>query len=277
MPATTPAPVSLATLRNFGISAHIDSGKTTLSERILFYTGRIHKIEEVKGDIVGLVGLDAASGDTYAATAGLCALESMFVPEPVIRRAVAPVDSTDADRLGRVLQRFRREDPTFRVASDPETGELLVAGMGELHLEIYCERIRREERIELVVGPPKVSYREAATRTVRFDYRHRKQGGGRGQYAHIVGTIGPAPETAEAEFVFEDRVVGGRIPRQFIPAVEKGFRTSLEKGPLASMVGYATEIRGLTQGQGTFTMEPLRYERTPRGVQEAIIAERRKG
>ena len=185
------------------------------------------------GDIVAVLGIEGASGDTYAEQPEFCTLESIFVPEPVIKVAVQPLSRADSDRLARALQRFRKEDPTFRVTSDEETGEILIAGMGELHLEVYVERIRREYGVALEVGPPKVSYREAPTTIAAFDYRHRKQTGGAGQYAHIIGRLEPLPEDAQETFLFEETVVGGRIPKQYIPSIERGFRESLRKGPLA--------------------------------------------
>jgi elongation factor G len=185
------------------------------------------------GDIVAVMGVDCASGDTYASEAKYCTLESIFVPDPVIKVAVSPLARDGGDKLGKALARFRKEDPTFRVMTDPESGETLIAGMGELHLEIYVERIRREYGVELEVGPPKVSYRESPTQAANFDYKHKKQTGGSGQYAHIVGRFEPLPEGAEEPFEFEDEVVGGRVPREYIPSVEKGFREVLGKGPLA--------------------------------------------
>ncbi len=185
------------------------------------------------GDIIAVMGIECASGDTYAQTDKLCTLESMYVPEPVIKVAVSPVNRSDGDKLGKALARFRREDPTFRVMSDEETNEILIAGMGELHLEIYIERIRREYNVAVEVGPPKVSYRETATNSVDFNYKHKKQTGGSGQYAHIVGSLEPLPEDADVPFVFEENIVGGRIPKQYIPSIEKGMRESLRKGPVA--------------------------------------------
>jgi len=185
------------------------------------------------GDIVAIMGIDCASGDTYAEEPKFCTLENIFVPEPVIKVAVNPMSRSDSDKLSKALQRFRKEDPTFRVNTDEETNEVLIAGMGELHLEIYIERIRREYGVAVEVGPPKVSYREAPTQAVAFDYRHKKQTGGSGQFAHIVGMLEPLPEDSPESFVFEENVVGGRIPKQYIPSVEKGFRDSLAKGPVA--------------------------------------------
>ena len=126
-----------------------------------------------------------------------------------------------------------REDPTFRVHVDQETSETIISGMGELHLEIYVERIRREYKVECTVGAPKVSYREAPTKETPFNYKHRKQTGGSGQYAHIVGKLIPLDPQAPEPFVFENKVTGGRIPSEYIPSVEKGFRESLHKGPVA--------------------------------------------
>ncbi len=211
------------------------TGRKERFSRIL----RMHadKREEIDsataGDIVAVMGIECASGDTYAGKSKYCTLENMFVPEPVIRVAVSPRQRSDADRLGKALARFRKEDPTFRVSTDEETGETLMAGMGELHLEVYVERIRREYNVQVDVGAPKVSYREAPTSVADFDFRHKKQTGGSGQFAHIVGRLEPLEEGSTEEFIFEENVVGGRIPKEYIPSVEKGFRNCLPKGPVA--------------------------------------------
>ena len=185
------------------------------------------------GDIVAVIGVDAASGDTYSAAVKYCTLESMFVPEPVIKMAISPTDRDGLDKLVKALQRFTREDPTFRVTTDEETGETLIAGMGELHLDIYVERIKREFKVEVEVGAPKVSYREAPTRATEYEYKHKKQTGGSGQFAHIIGSLEPLPEDSPETFEFENGVIGGRVPKEYIPSVEKGFRSSLAKGPIA--------------------------------------------
>ena len=192
------------------------------------------------GDIVAVMGVDATSGDTYAAAPKTCILESIYVPEPVIKQAVIPRRGEPTDRLGKALQRFRKEDPTFHVMTDDETGQTLIAGMGQLHLEVYVERIRREYNVQVDVGAPKVSYRESPTKAATFNYKHRKQTGGSGQYAHIQGRFEPLPADSEQEFLFEESIVGGRIPKEYIPSVEKGFRSSLAKGPLAGF-----PIRGI--------------------------------
>ncbi len=187
------------------------------------------------GDIVAVIGIDCNSGDTFASKPNYCTLESIYVPEPVIQVAIKAAQTRDADRLGKALYRFRKEDPTLSITSDQETGETLIAGMGELHLDVYVERIRREYKIEVITSPPKVNYREAPTAAVEFDVKHKKQSGGSGQYAHIVGTMSPIPEDDESgeTFLFEDKITGGTIPMNYIPAIEKGFRGSLEKGPVA--------------------------------------------
>ncbi len=185
------------------------------------------------GDIVAVMGLECATGDTYCSEGTNVSLESIYAAEPVIDLSIQPAKRADYDKLSKALNRFMREDPTFRVHVDPETSETIISGMGELHLEIYVERIRREYKVECIVGAPKVSYREAPTRETPFNYRHRKQTGGSGQYAHIVGKLIPLDVQAPEPFVFENKVTGGRIPSEYIPSVEKGFRESLHKGPVA--------------------------------------------
>ena len=211
------------------------TGRKERFSRILrMHADKREEIDEATaGDIVAIMGIDCASGDTYAEKPKFCSLENMFVPDSVIKVAVTPMQRADSDRLGKALARFRKEDPTFRVMTDEETGETLMAGMGELHLEVYVERIRREYNVQVEVGAPKVSYREAPTRAVDYNHKHKKQTGGSGQYAHIVGRFEPLEDDAEEPFTFEESIVGGRIPREYIPAVEKGFRSALPKGPVA--------------------------------------------
>jgi elongation factor G len=348
------------------------TGRTERFSRIVrMHADKRQEVDSAEaGDIIAIIGVDCASGDTYASEAKYCTLENMFVPEPVIKVAVQPSSRSDSDKMGKALQRFRREDPTFRVFNDEETGEVLIAGMGELHLEIYVERIRREYKVELEVGAPKVSYREAPTKVTEFNYKHKKQTGGSGQYAHIVGRIEPLPEDAPESFEFEEKIVGGRIPKNYIPSIEKGLRESLHKGPvaeypvvntkvivedgsyhdvdssdrafqtcardmfrltfpatkpvllepimkveiecpenfqgtitgdltsrrgiitgsemrdgtcaitaevpLAETFGYATDIRSMSQGQGTFSMELACYRKVPASIQEEIVAEKKK-
>jgi elongation factor G len=198
--------------------------------------------EATAGDIVALIGVDCGSGDTFCSEGTNLSLEGMFVPEPVITLSITPKKQDDVARMSKALNRFMREDPTFRVSSDPESNETLIAGMGELHLEIYIERMRREYNAEVYVGAPAVAYRETVLQAATFDYRLKKQGGGPGQYAHVTGRIEPCEEP----FVFENQVVGGAIPREFISACEKGFRDAVESGLL---IGYpVTGVRVILDG-----------------------------
>jgi elongation factor G len=195
------------------------------------------------GDIVAVMGLECATGDTYCSEGTNFSLESIYAAEPVIDLSIQPVKRADYDKLSKALNRFMREDPTFRVHVDPETSETIISGMGELHLEIYVERIRREYKVDCTVGAPKVSYREAPTRETPFNYKHRKQTGGSGQYAHVVGKLIPLDPQAPEPFVFENKVTGGRIPAEYIPSVEKGFRESMVKGPVAGYEVIGVQMR----------------------------------
>ena len=322
------------------------------------------------GDIIALLAVDCASGDTICGEGVNYSLESIFVAEPVISLSVTPASSIDQERMAKALSRFMKEDPTFRVSTDPKTGQTIIAGMGELHLDIYIERMRREFKAELTVGVPKVSYREAPTIQAEFNYKHRKQTGGSGQFAHVVGKLIPLPEDAESSYEFEDNITSGRIPTEYIPAVNKGFQAAMKKGPLAgyeivgckmclddgsyhsvdssemafriaardafieafkksrpcllepimkveiempgefrgpvvgdlnsrrgiilgtearenytivraevplaSMFGYATVIRGMTKGTGTFSMEMSRYAKVPAKISDEILEQHRQ-
>ena len=355
--------------------------KERFSRIVRMHSNKREEIDEAHaGDIIAVMGIDCASGETYAQTAKMCSLENMFVPEAVIKVAVNPKERSNTEKLGKALLRFRKEDPTFRVETDDETGETLISGMGELHLEVYVERIRREYGIDVEVGAPRVSYRERPTVAAEFNHKHKKQSGGSGQFAHIVGNLEPfdeetleeeVKETVKDNFIFEESIVSGRIPKQFIPAVEKGLRQSIVKGvlaeypvvglkchlkdgsyhdvdssemafqtaargmfreylpktkpillepvmkveieipepfqgpvvgdltsrrgimestdvkpdgtvlilcevPLSETFGYATDLRSMTQGQGTFSMEVSGYRQVPSNVQTKVIEERRK-
>jgi elongation factor G len=207
-------------------------------------TGKKHKVgrlvrmhademEEITdagaGDIVAMFGIDCNSGDTFTDGKLHVAMTAMHVPEPVVSVAVRPADSASEPKLSKALRRFSKEDPTFRVGVDPESGETIIRGMGELHLEVYLERMRREYQANVLTSPPQVAYRETFTKKAEFNYLHKKQTGGSGQYAKVAGYIEP---NAQAEYEFADETKGGVIPRQFMPAVEKGFKSCLEKGRL---------------------------------------------
>ena len=317
------------------------------------------------GDIVAVMGLDCSTGDTFCGGGLNYSLESIFAPEPVISLSIIPNKRADSDKLSKALNRFMREDPTFRVRVDHETSETIISGMGELHLEIYVDRIQREYKAECTVGQPKVSYRETCTKEVPYDHTRKKQTGGSGQYGKIVGKMMPLPEDAEELFEFESNITQGRIPAEYIPSVEKGFKRAMEKGPLAGfevirvkmtlddgayhdvdssnmsfeltgfecfreifrkaepvllepimkvevecpeeflgsvtgqisarrgiimgsetqegfgvlraevplseMFGYSNDLRSMTQGKGTFTMEFDKYKRVPGSLQDEVI------
>ncbi|KYF65943.1 elongation factor G [Sorangium cellulosum] len=207
-------------------------------------TGKRHKVgrlvrmhademEDIEGasagDIVAIFGIDCNSGDTFTDGSVSVAMTSMHVPDPVISLTVTPKDNKAQANMSKALRRFTKEDPTFRVGADPESGETIIQGMGELHLDVYIERMKREYSAEVVTSPPRVAYRETITRRVDYNYTHKKQTGGSGQYGKVGGYIEP---WEEAPFRFDDQVVGGAIPREFIPAVEKGFVSMLAKGQL---------------------------------------------
>jgi elongation factor G len=197
---------------------------------VRMHASSMEDIEDtMAGDIVALFGVDCASGDTFTDDKVQVSMTSMFVPEPVVRLMVKAKDNKTKDNVAKALQRFTKEDPTFRAMVDEETKETLIAGMGELHLEVYIERMKREYKAEVETGAPQVAYREAISRRANFNYVHKKQTGGSGQYGKIQGYIEPS-ESGEFEFVNEVR--GGNIPTEFIPSVEKGFRSMIDKGPL---------------------------------------------
>ncbi len=215
---------------------------------------RMHsdKMEDIDvayaGDIVALFGIDCASGDTFCDDRIEASMQSMHVPDAVISLAVAPKNKEGANNFSKALQKFRKEDPTFRVHRDEESNETIISGMGELHLEIYVERMKREFNCEVVVGQPQVAYRETIAVEAPFDYTHKKQTGGSGQYAKIVGAVRPLPPQEDgAVFKFENSVVGGRIPKEFIPAVEEGFKEQTVKGPLIGFPIVGVEVE-LTDG-----------------------------
>jgi elongation factor G len=197
------------------------------------------------GDIAAIIGLkDASTGDTLCAESRPLVLESISFPEPVMQISISPQSKNDRTRISEALHRLAEEDPTFRVSVNEETGETLVSGMGELHLEILTERLRREFKVEPLVGAPQVAYRETITRQAEGECRFVKQTGGRGQFAHVKLTVAPAEES-----VIENRIVGGAIPREYIPAVEAGVRDALEEGPVK---GYQVVNVKVTLVDGSF-------------------------
>ncbi|MCX7655769.1 MAG: elongation factor G [Treponemataceae bacterium] len=185
--------------------------------------------EGAPGDIVALFGIDCASGDTFCSPSINYAMTSMYVPEPVISLAITPKDKKSADQMSKALNRFTKEDPTFQAYVDPESNQTIIKGMGELHLEVYIERMRREYKCEVETGMPQVAYRETITQRADFNYTHKKQTGGSGQYGRVAGYMEPL-EDKDYEFV--DMIKGGAIPNEFIPSCDKGFREAMKRGTL---------------------------------------------
>ncbi len=341
--------------------------KQRMGRLLLMHANSREEIQEISaGEICAVVGLDATTGDTLADEKHPIVLEKLEFPEPVISMAIEPKTKKDQEKLSQVLHRFMREDPTFRATVDQETGQTLIHGMGELHLEIIVDRMKREYGIEVNVGKPQVAYKETIRKKAVGEGKFIRQTGGRGQYGHAVIEIEPLPRGKGFEFVND--IVGGVIPKEFIPAVEKGIREAMENGvlagypvvdvrvrlfdgsyhevdssdiafqiagslafkdaakkadpvllepimevevetpeeyvgdvigdlnsrrgkilgmekkgiitairahvPLAEMFGYATTLRSLTQGRGTFIMKFSHYEEVPQQIAEKIIGER---
>lgn len=351
---------------------NVKNGKRIKVPRLVrMHAKEMHDIEEaIAGDIVAMFGVECSSGDTFTDGNVNFSMTSMFVPAPVVELAISPKEKSGQALFSKALNRFTKEDPTFQVKRDEESNETIIRGMGELHLEIYVERIKREYNCEVVIGQPKVAYREAITQKAEFNYTHKKQTGGSGQFARVGGYLEPIPFEDNKEYEFVDAIVGGVISREYIPACDKGFaeqtkegilieqplvnvrvvlndgathsvdssemafklaakyamkeilpkakpiilepimklevsgpeefqgvmigqvnqrrgiiaNTSMDAGyvvveaevPLKEMFGYSSDLRGMTQGKGEFTMEFLRYSPVPRGVQDELIEDYRK-
>ncbi|MBI5754281.1 elongation factor G [Candidatus Peregrinibacteria bacterium] len=342
--------------------------KERVGRLLQMHANKREEIKSVKaGDIAAIVGLKkTTTGNTLCDPDKPILLESITFPDPVIRIAVEPKSKADQEKMGFALQKLSEEDPTFRVNTDEETGQTIIAGMGELHLDIIVDRMRREFKVEANIGAPQVAYRETITIEAQAEEKYAKQSGGRGQYGHVLMRV--YPQEAGKGYEFENAVVGGRIPREFIPAVDKGVREALTRGilagypivdikvelydgsyhdvdssemafkiagsmcfqtackkaqpvilepimkvevtcpehnfgdvmgdinarrgqiietgdrgvvkfikcnlPLATMFGYATDLRSMTQGRGNYAMEFGHYEKVGKNVADAIIAKR---
>lgn len=183
--------------------------------------------EAPAGDVVALFGIDCASGDTFCGGDLNYAMSSMYVPEPVISLSITPKDKKSADQMAKALNRFTKEDPTFRSYVDPESNQTIIQGMGELHLDVYIERMRREYNCDVETGMPQVAYREAITQRADFNYTHKKQTGGAGQYGRVAGFIEP---TTEGDYIFVNNIKGGVIPTEYIPSCDKGFKEAVKRG-----------------------------------------------
>ena len=241
-------------------SGKLEAGSTVLNstkgrkERIgKIYQMHANKREEIAsvgaGQIVAVMGLkDTTTGETLSDQANPVVLESMDFPAPVIEQAIEPKTKSDQEKLGVAIQRLAEEDPTFRVHTDDETGQTIIAGMGELHLEVLIDRMKREFRVEANIGKPQVAYRETLRRAVeKVEYTHKKQSGGSGQYARVI--IKLEPQEAGSGYEFVNAVTGGRIPREYIPAVDEGIQDAMQFGVLA---GYAVEDIKVTLTDGAY-------------------------
>lgn len=198
------------------------------------------------GDIVALFGIDCASGTTFTDGKNKFNMTSMHVPNPVIELVIEAKNRDELDNMSKALNRFTKEDPTFQVEVDKESGQTIIKGMGELHLDVYIERMRREYHVDVQTGAPQVAYRETITRPAKFEYTHKKQTGGSGQFAKIVGEMRPMEVEGDAEntYKFVNSVVGGRIPKEYIPSCDKGFQSCMEAGSLIGfpVVGIEMEV-----------------------------------
>lgn len=209
--------------------------RVRIARLVRLHSNTMEDVNEVyAGDIFALFGVDCASGDTFVTDLKQnISLESIFVPEPVVSMAINPANNKDRDNFSKAIARFTKEDPTFHFFFDNDNKETIVSGMGELHLEIYAQRMEREYNCPVVLGKPKVAFRETLVSPCEFDYLHKKQSGGQGQYARVIGVLEPLPPHKNTLLEFVDETVGTNVPKQFIPGVRKGFLAMAERGLLA--------------------------------------------
>ena len=217
----------------FIVNCSAGGRKVKIPRLVRMHSNEMDEIAEAQaGDIVALFGVECASGDTFTDGTIAVTMTSMHIPEAVISLAVWPKDKDGQVNFSKALNRFTKEDPTLRVHRDEESAQTIISGMGELHLDIYVERMKREYKCEVVTGKPQVAYRETVTKRAEFNYTHKKQTGGKGQYAKVMGYLEPLPADAVEQYEFVDDTVGGSIPREFISACEKGFKDAVTKGAL---------------------------------------------
>jgi elongation factor G len=221
---------------DFIVNCSANLKKVKVPRLVRMHSDEMHDITEATaGDIIAMFGVDCASGDTFTDGDVEYTMTSMHVPDAVISLAVAPKDKAGQVNFSKALNRFTKEDPTLRVKRDEESAQTIMSGMGELHLDIYIERIKREYNCEVVTGKPQVAYRETISRRGEFNYTHKKQTGGKGQFARVIGYIEPLPADAVEHYEFVDDTVGGSVPREYIPACDKGFKEAIQKG---SLIGF---------------------------------------
>lgn len=219
-------------LRKGQFVANARDGKKVKIPRIVrMHSNEMEEVQEIgAGEICAVFGIDCASGDTFTESGLSYSMTSMFVPDAVISLSIKPKHTKDTPNFSKAISRFQREDPTFRVHVDTESGESIISGMGELHLDIYVERMKREYKVEVITGQPQVAYRETINKHVPFDHLLKKQTGGSGDYARVVGYLEPTGELSENKF--EQQIVGGTIAEKFLFACDKGFQQSCQTGPL---------------------------------------------
>jgi elongation factor G len=221
---------------DFIVNCSAGQKKVKIPRLVRMHSNEMNDIQEASaGDIVALFGVECSSGDTFTDDKVIYTMTSMHVPDAVISLAVAPKEKDGQVNFSKALNRFTKEDPTLRVHRDEESAQTIMSGMGELHLDIYIERMKREYKCEVVTGKPQVAYRETITRKAEYSYTHKKQTGGKGQFAKVMGYIEPLPSDAVETYEFVDDTVGGSIPREFIPACDKGFKEAVSKG---SLIGF---------------------------------------
>ncbi len=221
---------------DFIVNCSRENKRLKIPRIVRMHSNEMNDIETAyAGDIVALFGVECASGDTFTDGDAFVTMTSMHVADAVISLAVAPKERATTANFSKALNRFTKEDPTFRVHRDEESAQTIISGMGELHLEIYIERMKREYQCEVIAGKPQVAYRETITQKGEFYYTHKKQTGGSGQFARVCGYLEPLPADSVETYEFVDDVTGGAIPREFIPACDKGFKMAVEKG---SLIGF---------------------------------------
>ena len=227
------------TIAKGGSIVNTSTGKKLKVPRLVrMHSEEMEDVSEAKaGEIVALFGVDCKSGDTFTSGDVNLAMTSMKVPEPVMSLAVSPKSRAETANFSKALSRFQREDPTFKVRLDEESGQTIISGMGELHLDIYIERMKREYKCEVDVGEPRVNYRECITQRATFDYLHKKQSGGSGQYGRVVGYVEPLEE-GNQDVVFENGIIGNAISPGYILACDKGFKEAAQTGGL---IGHPVE------------------------------------
>ena len=221
--------------------------KFKIGRLVRMHSNNMEDITEAQaGDIIALFGVECASGDTFCHPDLNYSLTSMFVPNSVISLSIEPVDKSASDKMAKALNRFTKEDPTFKVHVDKESNQTIVSGMGELHLEVYIERMKREYGAVVETGQPQVAYRETITKAAEFNYTHKKQSGGSGQYGRVAGIMEPLEE---GNYEFVNKIKGGSIPTEYIPSCDKGFQESMKKGHL---IGFPVEGIKMTISDGQY-------------------------